>query len=187
MIRSPGVITAIDPATACGFAQAEMAEGPWKYLQGGVTILGKEPEGQRFRDLQVALDIWASQSIYAPSAIYYEAPLPGVRKGKDSRPYASKAWRWHLGYEAIILAWARDRRIHCTGVRPDQIKKWATGNSRATKRDMIFTASVLLHNRPSSSGLDENHADALHLLDYGIHHYTGGRQRLSFTREGTKC
>lgn len=55
-----------------------------------------------------------------------------------------------------------------TTVNPITLKKWATGNGRAQKKDMIFMAK---RRWGIDCGNDDNYADAVHLFFYYVKHW----------------
>ena len=67
------------------------------------------------------------------------------------------------GYLAILQVWAHKRQIQCVGVGVGQIKKFWTGNGRATKEMMIAEA-----NKRGFDTDNDNCADAIALLNYVI-------------------
>lgn len=71
--------------------------------------------------------------------------------------------RAYCGYLAILQAWCEKSSIECTGIGVGQIKKFWTGNGRASKEMMIEEAK-----RRGFDVVDDNHADAYALLHYVI-------------------
>jgi hypothetical protein len=67
------------------------------------------------------------------------------------------------GYLAILQMWTHKRNIECSGVGVGQIKKFWTGNGRATKEMMIAEA-----NKRGFDTDNDNCADALALLHYVV-------------------
>lgn len=130
----------------------------------GVKVLGGTgaSQGQRF----AALRSWLADFciVQRPRFIVYEAALP-AHKG-------AKAARLALGLAATVECLAYERGIACYEANNATIKKHATGNGHADKQDMI--------NKALSLGwdvIDDNHADALWLLDYFIATHIEPRRR----------
>lgn len=75
------------------------------------------------------------------------------------------ATRMLWGMAGIIEAWAEDNEIPVVDQVPSAIKKWATGNGRASKQDMIDVAAIWGH-----PDLNDHEADALLLGLYTLKH-----------------
>ncbi len=67
------------------------------------------------------------------------------------------------GFLATLTAWCEHHQIPYQGVPVGTIKKHATGKGNASKAEMIAAAK-----RCGFEALDDNHADALALLDWAI-------------------
>ena len=67
------------------------------------------------------------------------------------------------GFMAHLTAWCEHHQIPYQGVPVGTIKKHATGKGNASKAEMIAAAK-----RCGFEALDDNHADALALLDWAI-------------------
>ncbi|NOV24178.1 hypothetical protein E5S69_11710 [Cupriavidus necator] len=67
------------------------------------------------------------------------------------------------GYMAMLEAWCAANNIPMHGVAVATAKKHWTGNGRAKKPEMIAEAE-----RRGIKVIDDNHADALAILSYGI-------------------
>ena len=65
--------------------------------------------------------------------------------------------------QAILQTTCLTLAIEYKGVGVGTIKKHATGNGHAKKDAMIMAASLKFKG---TNVIDDNHADALHLLDY---------------------
>jgi Holliday junction resolvasome RuvABC endonuclease subunit len=67
-----------------------------------------------------------------------------------------------LEMRGAVMGWCIHNDVKFVGdITPGMIKKHATGSGSATKADMIETAQALY-----AYVKDDNHADALHLLNY---------------------
>ena len=79
------------------------------------------------------------------------------------RPFArgAAATRALWGYAGIVEALAHARGAAVLDLTPGQIKKWATGDARATKEDMLVAAKKMGY-----LGDNEHEADAYCLMKY---------------------
>ena len=66
-----------------------------------------------------------------------------------------------VGLACEVQAFAAMHHLDLTNVHTATLKKWATGNGRASKEDMVRTA-VSLGYQP----MNDDEADAIHLLRY---------------------
>jgi Holliday junction resolvasome RuvABC endonuclease subunit len=69
------------------------------------------------------------------------------------------------GFAAILQAECADRGLECLIVTPPELKKFATGKGNSKKDEMLAAARVVF---PDITVLDDNHADALHLLRFAV-------------------
>lgn len=67
------------------------------------------------------------------------------------------------GLQAILQTFCLESKIEYRGIGVGTIKKWATGNGNAKKDAMICAAALKFKG---VNVIDDNHADALWLLDY---------------------
>lgn len=67
------------------------------------------------------------------------------------------------GFLAQLTAWCEDHQIPYQGVPVGTIKKHATGKGNANKQAMIAAAQAR-----GLTPVDDNHADALALLDWAL-------------------
>lgn len=67
------------------------------------------------------------------------------------------------GYMSHVQSVCLENKIEFEGVPVQTIKKYATGSGNADKKQMISAAITKFKN---INIIDDNHADALHLLDY---------------------
>jgi Holliday junction resolvasome RuvABC endonuclease subunit len=70
--------------------------------------------------------------------------------------------------QGVIEVWCSDSKIEYRGYSPKEIKKHATGNGNADKDAMVAAAEK---KWPKVKIVDNNHADALWLLDLASSEY----------------
>lgn len=78
----------------------------------------------------------------------------------------AKAAHVYGGFQACLQEFAEDRGVSLIGVPVGTIKKFATGNGRASKAEMVKAARDYGYVVS-----DDNEADALCLLKYAMHTY----------------
>jgi len=139
------IILALDLGTKCGWA-AENCSGVWNLKPST-----HESAGERYRKFKYYL---GTQKI--PTFIVYE------EIHAHAAVDAAHVWG---GLEAILQTYCLEYKIEYKGVGVGTIKKHATGNGHAKKDDMILAATL---EWPGINIIDDNHADALWLLDYAI-------------------
>lgn len=77
------------------------------------------------------------------------------------------ATRSGIGMETVLLMEARKMEVTTHGLHSASLKKWATGNGRASKDDMVAIAS----ERDGFSVItNDDEADAVHLARWGVAH-----------------
>ena len=139
-------ILALDLGTKCGWACQETS-GVWD-----LKPTTNESAGERYRKFKQYLErVIRERNI---GFIVYEEVHAHI--GVD-------AAHIYGGFVAILQSVCIDWKIEYGGVGVQTIKKHATGSGNAKKDDMIFSASMKF---PKINIIDDNHADALHLLDY---------------------
>lgn len=87
-------------------------------------------------------------------------------------PYASGSASLGLVHGVIRCTLAA-YGVRVAQVAPSALKKWSTGNGKATKEDMRAQAISDGLIAPEGSGLDDNAIDAAWLRAMGIHWLTG--------------
>ena len=143
------MILAIDLGNEYGWAvkQSASTDYGWERLTSG----SKNNPGKKFQ----LFEYWLRElNDIELTAIYYE--LVQWNNG-------ASASRAHSGYIAVLQMYAYRREIPCEGVAVKTIKKYWTGNGRATKEMMIAEA-----NKRGFETDNDNCADALALLHYVI-------------------
>ena len=141
------IILALDQATVTGWALvtgagAVIASGIWKLADPRRT---GESRGMRYirfeHQLRSALERWK------PALICHEQTL---LRGGAATEIAN-------GLKALILKLAAESGTEVSCVHTSELKKFATGNGRAEKADMIKACISLSGVSPS----DDNEADAV--------------------------
>jgi len=141
-------ILALDLGTKCGYASS--------YGSGGVLKLKpttNESAGERYRKFRG----WLKVTLQAPfDLVVYE---------EVHRHIGTDAAHVYGGLVAVLQCECLESKTEYKGVGVGTIKKHATGNGHASKEDMVLAATLKFK---SINVIDDNHADALHLLDYAI-------------------
>lgn len=146
-------ILALDLATECGFAMTPERSGVWSLAKKK----GEGPGAPFLRLERLLTPLLAEGGI---ELVIYE--YAWFHRG-------AKASHFFGGLEAITLACCEPRRTLCHPLAFSSLKKHATGSGRAKKPEMIKAA----HRKwPQIKLIDDNHADALWLLDYAQEHLT---------------
>jgi len=145
-------ILALDLGQNCGWAMSVVGK-----IQSGVWSLKPtrfDSHGVRFLTFKRHLEF--EIVIGSVDKIFFES----VRKhiGTD----AAHAYG---GYVAIVQSVCLDNGIPYEGVPVQTIKKHATGKGNADKQQMVDAAIKQFKN---INIIDDNHADALWLLDYAL-------------------
>ena len=148
-------ILAIDPANLCGWAENRTPSS-------GTYDFGFHPEeivGARVaRMVEWLTRISINETgEWGWDAVYYEAPFSRGMAATQSATALSNAIEYYC-YKNMIPVYS---------VPGGVIKKHATGDFKASKNEMITAA---LDAFPNIKIVDDNHADALWLLDYALNH-----------------
>ena len=136
---------AIDPSSQCGWATYDGSH----YLSGSVRLTKPSEKGiqrdmmraSRMFDLLEDFDVIADRLVFEGSA---------GQRFRQSMKVACQL-------EGVMLLWASTMGVKVESVAPCAVKKWATGNGRASKDQMIEAAKRLTGVDPE----DDNSADAL--------------------------
>lgn len=145
-------ILALDLGATTGWAvmgSKGLLSGTWN-VGVGITDMG-----QRCKNLQKRLQIL--HSICRGLQIIYFEEITFVKSTYALRAYG--------GYLAVVSMFALDYGVPMIGVTPKQIKKHATAKGNAPK-DLVKEAVRFW--RVVDTVIDDNHADALALLDYAL-------------------
>ncbi|CAG2152620.1 hypothetical protein LMG19282_04235 [Cupriavidus campinensis] len=143
-------ILAIDIGTTTGWALG-MRDGALHSGSESFAPKRNDGPGQRWLKFAAFLGERARQAGEI-QAIYYELVL---------RHTAVQAAHVYGGFEAHLQAWADRNRVRLVGVPVPVIKKSATGKGNANKDAMVAAMRGRGHRV-----VDDNHADALALLEY---------------------
>jgi Holliday junction resolvasome RuvABC endonuclease subunit len=149
---------ALDMATKTGYAILEDGQ-----VRGGVyevkrrkgrRHLADEHEGKEYADFQA----WLARIVakVQPQAIFYELPSMFKNPKTGYKPIA---------FRGFLMAEAARGSYPVYGYHITSVKKTATGNGHAGKAEMIEAAKQQF---PQLEILDDNMADALHVLSYGL-------------------
>lgn len=145
------VIVGIDPANKTGFAY----RGSDGVLRAGVKHFGFMPEetlGAKLTRYQE----WLEQE--------YGAEEPTVFFCEQAHHQGGPATRQALGMEGVLEMFCYEYGFDLHYVHTATLKKFFTGSGKAKKTEMINEAA----NRWDKNIIDDNHADAIALLYYGI-------------------
>lgn len=166
-------VLGIDPGTSCGWALwsgGQYTSGVWNLKPSA-----KDRPGQRFRRLRERLIL---DPVNCVDAVFYEE----VRRHKGTH-----AAHIYGGIVGCIQAWCEEFSPHIsyTPVPVGTIKKFATGNGRASKDEMLaaallkwphqFTRAIKWKEHkgvmvPTDKTLYDQ-ADALWILECGLNEY----------------
>ena len=146
------IILALDLGTSTGWALGRRIDGDLDVLDSGVVNLKGKSHGHRMLELEE----FVRSSMYRPGGIdliVYE----DVR-----RHMGTDAAHLYGAFAAMVQACCITFGIQCESVGVGTIKKRATGKGNAKKNAMIEAAKA---KWPDQAIIDDNHADALWLLD----------------------
>jgi Holliday junction resolvasome RuvABC endonuclease subunit len=147
-------IIGIDPALKTGWAVLESGQ---EVLYGTWYIDLDNPERDLAKRLiEMTEHVRSTLDAEAPDLVVYEQ-VQFVRS--MSQVSLSAMWR------GIIVLQCAIRGIRCEGVPVGTLKKWATGDGKASKQDMAQAAMGLMMCAGAIMSSDE--ADAICLAHYG--------------------
>lgn len=145
-------ILALDTATVTGWAYWEPGyTNPESGTQDFSLKRGESP-GMRFIRFRKWIQTFEPPDLY----IYEEAHHRG-----------GAATAVGVGFVSRVLEEAARVGAETVGVHTGTLKKWSTGHGKASKEQMIYVSSVRWGFVPK----DDNEADALCLLAYGLEEY----------------
>lgn len=144
-------ILALDLGTKCGYAlettSGSIVSGTWN-----LTPSKFDSTGQRYVTFRQAL--LKKHTIWPISKVYYEEVRAHM---------AVDAAHVYGGMVAILQTFCLENGIEYQGVPVGTIKKHATGKGNAKKPAMVAAAIKLY---PAINVVDDNHADALCILNW---------------------
>jgi crossover junction endodeoxyribonuclease RuvC len=141
-------ILSIDPATKCGWAHSGGMGGTWD-----LSVRRDESSGMRLLRLRGKLN--EVKNAVGIDLLTFEA-------ARNAAPKMQGALVIQAQFQAIIVEFCEDHNIQYRGYSPSEVKKHATGKGNASKDQMIDAAK---RKWPTVPIEDDNHADALHILD----------------------
>jgi Holliday junction resolvasome RuvABC endonuclease subunit len=178
-------ILALDLGAKCGWAlydEGELYSGTWE-LTPKKSSADREKETHLWRRMQT---IHEQHNVTAVAFERVDAHgRPGDEKKTEcprckhkfavavtgQNTLAAQAWG---GYRAIVRMWCDVYEARREDVAVGTLKKFATGNGRATKQDMIAWAELRWRGQ---NVRDDNQADALHILDWMLVEKLGRRKK----------
>ena len=146
-------ILALDPATKCGWAHSSGASGTWD-----LSVRRDESDGMRLIRLQCKLgEIHKSAGI---DLLVFEAAR-NMKFGNAIRVAGE--------IQGAIKLWCENHDVPYRAYSATEIKKFATGKGSADKGKMLAAA----HQKwPLMSFVDDNHVDALWVLEFAKHEFS---------------
>lgn len=151
-MTEPKRILALDPATSCGFAHSNGECGTWKLRESQAEHVGHL--ALRLRDrLDAARKMWGVDLI-----AFEEASIGGTSM-------VTKAF--HNQLRGIVVMCAAQWQVRWLAINPATLKKFATGNGRADKTQVMRACRTFFGFTPSTS--DE--ADARFVLEMARQNY----------------
>ena len=139
-------ILALDIDSYCGWAHSLGSSGVW-------LLKPKKDESDGIRLIRFANKLRWLKKALGIDIIAYEAAMHGGR--------ANRGLVTHSELQGVVKALSEELKYEYKGYGPTEIKKFATGNGKASKEDMIKAACKF-------SGriiIDDNEADATCLLE----------------------
>lgn len=150
-------VLAIDPGTQCGYAlcvDGIKTSGVWD-----LKVQRYEGHGMRF----VRLKNYLSEIGNLDLIVFEE-----VRR--HAGVLASHVYG---GIVALIMGFAEENQIDYVSCPVGTLKKFATGKGNANKKKMIEACALKLGVKPK----DDNEADALWLLEWGMKNYAASKKQ----------
>lgn len=145
-------ILALDPATHCGWAMSSLHSGVWD-----LSVKRDMSVGMKLLMLENYLE--DAHSIGGFKMIAFEA----ARNTSIGGAVVSQA-----ELQGLIKSWCLKKGVEYIGYSPSEIKKHATGKGNANKGAMVNAAK---EKYPNIKIMDDNHADALHILSYAMSNF----------------
>lgn len=140
----PYAVLSIDPATMCGWALDFKNYGCWN-----LAITNRQSIGAKWMKLEMRIN----ELIRDKGVKMISTELPVKMPGQLG------ATIHHAKLNGILEKICAEKDIEMITITPSELKKFATGNGRASKEDMIEAARKFL----GYEGDNDNEADALWL------------------------
>lgn len=141
---------ALDPAANCGFSHSDGRVGVWKLASETDSHPGSRVD-RFFGLLSRAYAEWGFERIAYENASFGSNNL--------------HTGAMHNELAGVIKLFTKQKNIGLLAVNPSALKKFATGNGKAKKNQMIAAAKLML----GYQGSDDNEADALWVLEFAKH------------------
>ena len=148
-------ILALDIATKCGFAISGSTSGTW-------DLTTKRDESKGVRLIKLRNLIQQTHENKPLDLVVFEA----VRAFRHQQAVVCQS-----ELQGVVKAWCHDNNIEYKGYTSSEIKKHATGKGNAKKDQMIKAAAEMFEIKI----FDDNHADALWILDLAKKQLEGER------------
>lgn len=150
-------ILALDIATKTGWAHSCGVSGVWD-----CSLKRDESGGMRLIRFRAKLkEIYASELI---DVIVFEAArhaAPGMQGGLVVQSEM----------QGVLKEWCESENIQYKGYSPTEIKKHALKDTKGKKRSKAKMIQAAENKWPDVTIIDDNHADALWLLDLALNEY----------------
>lgn len=151
------MILGLDPATKCGYAVKDGPSGTWDFTS-------KRDQSPSLKLIRLKNSLTNIHNQHGLKIVAFEAARNAGKRNQGALVVQSEM-------QGIIKQFCDERDIPYRGYSPSEIKKHATGKGNASKEDMIAAAK---RKFIQINLVDDNHADALWVLDLAIKEFEGG-------------
>lgn len=141
-------ILALDPATKCGWAHSSGPSGCWD-----LSVRRDESGGMRL--IRFKAKLMEILEVAGINVVVFEAARHGAPKMQGALSVQSEI-------QGVLKVFCHEWGIEYRGYSPTEIKKRATGKGNGKKELVVAAARA---RWPTLKIIDDNHADALWLLD----------------------
>ena len=178
--ESNGLLLAFDQATVTGWAVVNLKG---KYVTSGVIdtrgSIANRGESAAARYMRFRAEFCSLVDKYNPVYVIHEQTIPPMGGKKTSWATADFA----VGLKVIMQVECHSRDVPILNVMPGTLKKFATGNGRAQKTEMVDACNKWLSEKENYadnceckkkpiSVKDDNEADAIHIARFIAETYT---------------
>jgi len=154
-------VLALDLATKTGWAMLDR-NGNFESGVQEFDLKRGESKGMRFLRFRK----WLKEVLaLGELGVQYSAELPGLIVYEQPHFRGGHACELLVGLSTNVLAEAALYGLEHLAVHTGSLKKFATGKGNAGKDEMILKAKEFF---PKIEIIDDNHADALVLIKYGL-------------------